>query len=173
MELMYELPEHRLPAFRTPYYTNDIRVTGEGYETFYELRDEDGNVIERNADGNYYSLDHTKTYTVYVADKARGSFTFDNIYTDIELIIRAQLAYAGAAEMHVPEANDDGVAVVISRAVGPSSVGLIGPQLHESVRCVCAHECMPREIGADVGVDILCQAAVGQRRSRQSECDDV
>lgn len=88
MELMYELPEHRLPAFRTPYYTNDIRVTGEGYETFYELRDEDGNVIERNADGNYYSLDHTKTYTVYVADKARGSFTFDNIYTDIDLIIR-------------------------------------------------------------------------------------
>jgi hypothetical protein len=88
MELMYELPEYRIPAFRTPYYTNDIRVTAEGYETIFELRDEDGNVIERNADGNYYSLDHTKTYTVYVTDKARGSFTFDNIYTDIDLIIR-------------------------------------------------------------------------------------
>ena len=87
MELMYELPEYRIPAFRTPYYTNDIRVTAEGYETIFELRDEDGNVIERNADGNYYSLDHTKTYTVYVTDKARGSFTFDDIYSDIDLVI--------------------------------------------------------------------------------------
>ena len=25
--LMYELPVHRLPAFRTPYFTNDIRIT--------------------------------------------------------------------------------------------------------------------------------------------------
>ncbi len=87
MELMYQLPEYRIPAFRTPYYTNDIRVTAEGYETIFELRDEDGNVIERNADGNYYSLDHTKTYTVYVTDKARGSFTFDDIYSDIDLVI--------------------------------------------------------------------------------------
>lgn len=87
MELMYELPEYRIPAFRTPYYTNDIRVIAEGYETIFELRDEDGNVIERDADGNYYSLDHTKTYTVYVTDKARGSFTFDDIYSDIDLVI--------------------------------------------------------------------------------------
>lgn len=87
MELMYQLPEYRIPAFRTPYYTNDIRVIAEGYETIFELRDEDGNVIERDADGNYYSLDHTKTYTVYVTDKARGSFTFDDIYSDIELVI--------------------------------------------------------------------------------------
>lgn len=85
--LMYELPQYRLPAFRTPYFTNDIRVTTEGYETLYELRDQDGNVIERAEDGNYYALDHTKTYTVYAGDKARGSFTFDNIYTDIELVI--------------------------------------------------------------------------------------
>jgi len=85
--LMYELPQYRLPAFRTPYYTNDVRVTCEGYETIFELRDEDGNVMERDADGNYYALDHTKAYTVYAGDKARGTFTFDNIYTDINLVI--------------------------------------------------------------------------------------
>ena len=87
MELMYELPEYRIPAFRTPYYTNDIRVTAEGYETIFELRDEDGTVIERDAEGNYYSLDHTKAYTVYVTDKARGTFTFEDIYSDIDLVI--------------------------------------------------------------------------------------
>ncbi len=85
--LMYELPEHRLPAFRTPYYTNDIRVTCTGYETIYELRDQDGNVMERAEDGNYYALDHTKEYTIYVSDKARGSFMFEDIYKDIELEI--------------------------------------------------------------------------------------
>lgn len=85
--LMYELPQYRLPAFRTPYYTNDIRVTCEGYETIYELQDEDGNVMTRNEDGNYYSLDHTKTYKVVVSGKERASFTFDNIYTDINLLI--------------------------------------------------------------------------------------
>ena len=87
MDLMYELPDHRLPAFRTPYYTNDVRVTVEGEEYPFELRDEDGNVMERDADGNYYSLDHTKTYSVYVNEKNRGSFTFDDIYSDVNVLI--------------------------------------------------------------------------------------
>ena len=85
--LMYELPEYRLPAFRTPYFTNDVRVVTEGYETIFELKDEDGNVMTRDEDGNYYSLDHTKVYTVYAGGKARGSFTFENIYSDIDLLI--------------------------------------------------------------------------------------
>jgi len=86
--LMYELPEHRLPAFRTPYYTNDVYVTIEGYETLFDLKDNDGNVIEPAEDGNYYSLDHTKTYTIYILGKEKGSFTFDDIYKDIELNIK-------------------------------------------------------------------------------------
>jgi hypothetical protein len=87
IELMYDLPEHRLPAFRTPYYTNDVRVTMSGYDTDYVLCDEDGNVMERAQDGNYYALDHTKEYSVMVDGRNRGSFSFDNIYTDILLDI--------------------------------------------------------------------------------------
>ena len=62
-------------------------MTCTGYETNYELRDQDGNVMERAEDGNYYALDHTKEYTIYVSDKARGSFMFEDIYKDIELEI--------------------------------------------------------------------------------------
>ena len=87
VNLMYELPKHRLPAFRTPYYTNDVFVTVTGFATEYELKDEDGNVMTRDADGNYYSLDHTKTYTVYSNGKARGSFNFEDITKDINLEI--------------------------------------------------------------------------------------
>ena len=85
--LMYELPIHRLPAFRTPYFTNDVRVTMEGFDTDYELQDSEGNVIPRADDGNYYSLDHTLEYTVYSNGKARGTFTFDDMYKDIDLVI--------------------------------------------------------------------------------------
>ena len=92
MELMYELPAHRLPAFRTPYYTNDVRVTLEGYNTIFELVDEDGNVIAPAEDGNFYSLDHTKEYTVFAGGKERGSFTFDDIYKDVELLIQNSTA---------------------------------------------------------------------------------
>lgn len=91
-ELMYELPNHRLPAFRTPYYTNDVRVTLEGYNTIFELVDEDGNVIAPAEDGNFYSLDHTKEYTVVAGGKERGSFTFDDIYKDVELLIQNSTA---------------------------------------------------------------------------------
>ncbi|MBR5169121.1 MAG: hypothetical protein IKW85_00970 [Muribaculaceae bacterium] len=86
-ELMYDLPEHRLPAFRIPYFTNDVRVTCEGYETEFELRDADGNVMERDEDGNYYSLDHTKEYFVFAGDKERGSFSFGDTYKDVNLVI--------------------------------------------------------------------------------------
>lgn len=87
LPLPYELPAHRLPAFRTPYFTNDIRVTCEGYETIYELQDQDGNVITPSEDGNYYSLDHTKTYNLVVSGKVRATFGFDDIYKDINLDI--------------------------------------------------------------------------------------
>ena len=39
-------------------------------------------------DGNYYCMDHTKTYTVFVNGTERGSFTFDDIYKDVELLLQ-------------------------------------------------------------------------------------
>jgi hypothetical protein len=86
--LMYELPEHRLPAFRTPYYTNDVRVSLEGYDTEFELKDGDGNVWAPAEDGNFYGLDHTKQYFVVVVGEEIASFSFDDIYKDIHLIIQ-------------------------------------------------------------------------------------
>jgi hypothetical protein len=86
--LMYELPEHRLPAFRTPYFTNDVRVAIEGYDTEFVLKDNDGNEITPAEDGNFYSLDHTKTYSVVVMGTEVGSFTFDDIYKDVNLVIQ-------------------------------------------------------------------------------------
>lgn len=87
IDLMYELPRHRLPAFRTPYYTNDVRVTCVGYETIYQLKDEDGNEIEPVEEGLFTGLDHTKTYYIYAGGKSRGSFTFEDIYADVNLVI--------------------------------------------------------------------------------------
>ena len=124
--LMYELPQYRLPAFYTPYFTNDIRVTVTGYETVYELRDAEGNVYYPEADGNFYSMDHTKQYTVYSNGKARGSFTFENIYKDIDLEITnttaveeidatkavAGVAYFNMAGQQMQEAN--GVTIVVT-----------------------------------------------------------
>lgn len=92
IDMMYELPRHRLPAFRTPYYTNDVRVTKVGYDTEFQLRDEDGNVMTPNEEGNFLSLDHTKVYSLWVGNETLGyknkySFTFDDIYQDIHLVI--------------------------------------------------------------------------------------
>ena len=92
ISLMYELPEYRLPAFRTPYFTNDVRIECMGYDTEFELRDEDGNVMERNEDGNYYCLDHTKTYHVFCGNSSigftdKGSFSFEDIYKDVRVVI--------------------------------------------------------------------------------------
>ena len=87
IDLMYELPKHRLPAFRTPYYTNDVRVTCVGYETIYQLLDEDGNEIAPVEEGLFTGLDHTKTYYIYAGGKERGSFKFEDIYADVNLVI--------------------------------------------------------------------------------------
>ena len=92
IEMMYELPRHRLPAFRTPYYTNDVRGTKVGFDTEFQLRDEDGNVMTPNEEGNYLCLDHTKVYSLWVGNETLGyknkySFSFDDIYQDIHLVI--------------------------------------------------------------------------------------
>ena len=124
--LMYELPQYRLPAFYTPYFTNDIRVTVSGYETEYQLRDAEGNIYYPEADGNFYCMDHTKQYTVYSNGKPRGTFTFENIYKDIDLEITnttaveeldatkavAGVAYFNMAGQQMQEAN--GVTIVVT-----------------------------------------------------------
>ena len=90
--LPYELPEHFLPAFRTPYFTNDVRVTFTDMDGVVTLKDEEGNVFTTADDGNFYSLDHTKTYEVIVDNKwSCGNVTFDDIYKDVELEIRKDL----------------------------------------------------------------------------------
>lgn len=88
MELMYDLPEYRLPAFWTPYYTNDVRVTLEGFTTIYDLTDADGNVIEPTSEGFYQSLDHSKTYYIKVGDKVNKEVVFGDIYNDVNVIIK-------------------------------------------------------------------------------------
>ena len=85
VQLMYDLPKHRLPAFRTPYFTNDIRINVEGPTAFIELQDADGNTIAPAEDGNYYSLDHSKEYILYVDGEDGMELAFDDMYTDIEV----------------------------------------------------------------------------------------
>ena len=88
-QLMYELPDHRLPAFRTPYFTNDIRINI-NEEAAIELKDADGNVVTPAEDGNYYSLDHTQTYVLVVDGKHSQEITFDNITKDVDVTINKQ-----------------------------------------------------------------------------------
>ena len=88
MELMYELPRHRLPAFRTPYYTNDVRVDLLEADAVIELQDPEGNILGSAEDGNFYSLDHTQSYVLLVDGEASGVINFDNIYTDINVEVR-------------------------------------------------------------------------------------
>ena len=90
LELMYELPAHRLPAFRTPYYTNDVRINFTESTADLVLTDADGNVIAPAQDGNYYSLDHTKTYTLTIDGETTQEITFDNIYTDVDVEINKE-----------------------------------------------------------------------------------
>jgi hypothetical protein len=85
-QLMYELPDHRLPAFRTPYYTNDIRITS-NQPVLCELFDADDNLVEPGEDGNYYSLDHTQAYRLVVNGEESREIKFDNIYTDVEVMV--------------------------------------------------------------------------------------
>ena len=91
VELPYELPEHRLPAFRTPYFTNDVRVTFSDMDGVVTLKDKDGNVITAAQDGNFYSLDHTQQYELFVDKWSCGNIAFDDIYKDIDLVIRKDL----------------------------------------------------------------------------------
>ena len=92
VSLPYELPEHFLPAFRTPYFTNDIRVTFTDMDGVVTLKDDEGNVYNTADDGNFYCLDHTKNYEIIVDDKwSCGTVAFDNIYKDVELEIRKDL----------------------------------------------------------------------------------
>lgn len=86
-QLMYELPDHRLPAFRTPYFTSDVRVTFTDQDGIIELRDADGNVYTVGEDGNFHSLDHTRTYTVLVDGAECGEIAFEDLYKDIDLVV--------------------------------------------------------------------------------------
>ena len=85
--LMYDLPAHRLPAFRTPYYTNDLRLTFTDQTADVELQDAQGQMVAPAEDGNYYSLDHTQAYVLIVDGTATQEINFDNIYTDVEAVI--------------------------------------------------------------------------------------
>jgi hypothetical protein len=125
-QLMYELPDHRLPAFRTPYYTNDIRITS-NQEVLVELFDADDNQVEPAEDGNFYSLDHTQAYRLVVNGKESKDLKFENIYTDLEVMITkdntaveeidanrevAGVRYYNLAGQEMREAN--GVTIVVT-----------------------------------------------------------
>jgi len=92
MDLMYDLPKHSLPAFKVPYYTNDIRIDinpESGISTSdVVLKDSEGNVIEPDEDGVYRNLDHEKTYVVVVADEESNPIVFDDIYKDIVVNVK-------------------------------------------------------------------------------------
>lgn len=87
VSLMYELPVHRLPAFRTPYFTNDIRVTLTNAEAEIVLKDAEGNVVAPAEDGNYYSLDHTQTYVLVVDGTDSSNISFDDITKDVAVYV--------------------------------------------------------------------------------------
>jgi hypothetical protein len=94
LEYWYDLPEHRLPAFRTPYYTSDVRITMPELKAKVELReanDSKGTPITPAEDGNYYSLDHTKTYIITVDGEFTKEVVFDDMYSDIDLMIMKDL----------------------------------------------------------------------------------
>ena len=83
----YTLPEHRLPAFRVHYYTSDIRISLPDLDADVELSDENRAVVAPAEDGNYYNLDHTKTYTLVVDGKYSREITFADMYTDVDVVI--------------------------------------------------------------------------------------
>ena len=91
----YDLPDHRLPAFRTPYFTSDVRINMPELQADVELWTMDGdNVGELVApaeDGNYYNLDHTQTYVVIVDGKYTEEITFNDMFTDITVNINKDM----------------------------------------------------------------------------------
>lgn len=91
----YNLPEHRLPAFRTPYFTSDIRVNLPELAADVELwtmdGDQIGELVAPAEDGNYYSLDHSKTYVIVVDGKYSQELSFTDMYTDITVNINKDM----------------------------------------------------------------------------------
>ena len=87
----YDLPEHRLPAFRVRYYTSDIRITVPELAADVELSDENRNVVAPAEDGNYYNLDHNKTYVLIVDGKFSQEITFPDMYTDVDVVIKKDI----------------------------------------------------------------------------------
>lgn len=91
-DLPYDLPDHRLPAFRTPYFTNDVRVTLTDQDAEIQLQDENGNIYDPDEDGNFYSLDHTQSYSIIIDGiDSNVQFGFDDIYSDVNLLINVDL----------------------------------------------------------------------------------
>jgi hypothetical protein len=105
MELMYELPSHRLPAFRTPYFTNDVRITMTDENANVQLLDADGNVVAPAEDGNYYSLDHTMTYTLVVDGETSIELNFDDIYSDIDVAVKKDITAVDEIDANKTVAN--------------------------------------------------------------------
>ena len=91
----YDLPDHRLPAFRTPYFTSDVRVNMPDLAADVELwtmdGDNVGDIVAPAEDGNYYSLDHTQTYLVIVDGKYEQVIAFDDMFTDIIISIQKDM----------------------------------------------------------------------------------
>ena len=90
-ELMYELPAHRLPAFSTSYYTNDVRVYLTEEDAQVKLLDADGNEVAPAEDGNYYNLDYNQTYTIVVDDNKTEDISFEDMYSDIDVFIQKDI----------------------------------------------------------------------------------
>ncbi len=91
----YDLPDHRLPAFRTPYFTSDIRINIADLAADVELwtmnGDEVGELVAPAEDGNYYSLDHTKEYVIIVDGRFEQPVTFNDMFTDITININKNM----------------------------------------------------------------------------------
>ena len=91
----YDLPDHRLPAFRTPYFTSDIRITQTDLMADVELwamnGDNANELVAPAEDGNYYNLDHTKSYLVVVDGKYELPVAFDDMFSDIMVTVNKDM----------------------------------------------------------------------------------
>ena len=91
----YDLPEHRLPAFRTPYFTSDVRINMPELQADVELwtmdGDQVGELVTPAEDGNYYNLDHTQTYVVVVDGKYTEEVSFVDMFSDITINVQKDM----------------------------------------------------------------------------------
>ena len=67
----------------------------------------------------------------------------------------AQVANARSAEVHLSETDDNRVAVMVARTPVPTALILRWPNLHQSVRHVCAQKHVSVSACTDVGVYVL------------------